>query len=139
MRSPALRALWALDLDKRALLRQDCAALAAAEQPLPPAVAVQAEVLVEQIRMHAAHDAYALLGDAYVLAVWNMGGATLSRQIREPLRLAGSAGVSFLMSFDYIGPGPLPGPLDRRRRGDRGDPVGGRGSDPVGSRVDSRV
>jgi heme oxygenase len=100
---PAVRAAWNQHLNKAALLRQDNAAFAHITAPEVPAVSVQSQVMAQQIRLRATHDPISLLGSAYILAIWDMGGATLSAQMQQDLHLTNLNGISFLSSFDSWG------------------------------------
>lgn len=100
---PVLRTTWDQRLSKSALLRQDYAVFTGMEGPAIPAAALQAEVMAEQIWVRAIHDPLSLLGSAYVLAVWDMGGATLCEQMQKNLHLDSQNGLAFLSSFDAWG------------------------------------
>ena len=100
---PLLGTIWDDQLQKQTLLRQDLAVFAAGPHRELPAAVVRAHVLAEQFRLRMAHDPLSLLGGAYVLATWNMGGAALSSQVTHALGLSGTTGVSFLSSFDAWG------------------------------------
>ncbi|MEI7769902.1 MAG: biliverdin-producing heme oxygenase [Chloroflexales bacterium] len=99
----ALRTIWGRDLHKQLLLQQDIATLAGTQIPAVPAAALGAEVLAEHIRLRATLDPRSLLGSAYALATWNMGGAALCEKVTHALRLTGPSGVGYLASFDSWG------------------------------------
>ncbi|MEI7645497.1 MAG: biliverdin-producing heme oxygenase [Chloroflexales bacterium] len=98
-----LRTIWGRDLHKQLLLQQDIAAFAGVPIPKIPAAELGAEVLAEHIRLRAVLDPRSLLGSAYALATWNMGGAALCERVKQALRLDGSSGASYLASFDTWG------------------------------------
>jgi heme oxygenase len=100
---PTLRAVWGRNLHKQPLLQQDIAALAGPQTRHVPAADLGAEVLSEHIRLRATTDPRSLLGSAYALATWYMGGATVCEQVTHAMRLSGAAGVSYLASFDAWG------------------------------------
>ncbi|NTU83402.1 MAG: biliverdin-producing heme oxygenase [Chloroflexales bacterium] len=100
---PILGAVWDDELQKQALLRQDLAVFAAGPHREIPASSMRAHVLAEQFRLRMSRDPLSLLGGAYVLATWNMGGATLCAQITQALGLSGTTGIAFLASFDAWG------------------------------------
>ncbi|NTV62271.1 MAG: biliverdin-producing heme oxygenase [Oscillochloris sp.] len=99
---PPMQAIWGRELHKQPLLLQDAAAVAASARPVP-AVTISAELLGEHLRLRAAHDPRSLLGSAYALATWYMGGPELSARLARALRLGGGAGLSYLDSFDSWG------------------------------------
>lgn len=99
---PILSAVWNDQLHKQPLLKQDLAVFAGAQNPAP-AAHVRAHVLAEQFRLRVPREPLSLLGSAYVLATWNMGGAALCTQISQALKLSDTAGIGFLASFDAWG------------------------------------
>ncbi len=100
---PAVRAVWGRDLHKRTLLQQDLAAFGAAQVRQVPAAELSAEALAEHLRLRASYDPRSLIGSAYALATWYMGGAPLCEHLRTLLQLAPGAGLSYLASFDGWG------------------------------------
>jgi heme oxygenase len=98
-----LRAVWGRNLHKQPLLQQDIAAFTGLQAAPVPAATLGAEVLAEHIRLRATNDPRSLLGSAYALATWFMGGAKLCEQVTYAMRLNGVGGVSYLGSFDAWG------------------------------------
>ncbi|MEI8166153.1 MAG: biliverdin-producing heme oxygenase, partial [Chloroflexales bacterium] len=100
---PLLGAVWDEHLQKQALLRHDLNAFTVGRHREVPAANVRAHVLAEQFRLRVARDPLSLLGSAYVLATWNMGGVALSAQVTQTLGFNSATGVTFLASFDSWG------------------------------------
>ncbi len=99
----ALRTIWGRDLHKQLLLQQDSAVFAGTQIHDVPAAKLGAEVLAEHIRLRAILDPRSLLGSAYALATWYMGGSAICEQLVHTLRLSSASGVSYLASFDSWG------------------------------------
>lgn len=99
----ALRTIWGRDLHKQLLLQQDIAAFAGTQIHSVPATELGAEVLAEHIRIRATLDPRSLLGSAYALATWYMGGRAICEQLVQTLRLNSTSGVGYLASFDSWG------------------------------------
>lgn len=105
---PPLSATWAQHVQRKSLLMQDRAAFAAHQYRPVPAANLRAEVVAEQIRARALRDPLSMLGGAYILAVWNMGGVALNEQLVNAFRFNTLIGVSYLASFDTWGPSYWP-------------------------------
>ncbi|NJN17221.1 MAG: biliverdin-producing heme oxygenase [Oscillochloris sp.] len=100
---PELRSLWARHLQKQPLLKHDLNVFVNLPQPVIPAAALSAHVLSERLGLRVARDPLSLLGAAYVLVTWNMGGVALCEQIARDFRLDGEHGVEYLASFERWG------------------------------------
>lgn len=98
-----LQSLWGQELHKQTLLWQDGAIFDATPIQRVPAAELGAEVLAEQIRMRSMVNPQSLLGSAYALATWYMGGTVLCDQLRQLFQISSSTGVGFLSSFDSWG------------------------------------
>lgn len=99
---PVVQQIWGRDLHKQALLQHDASVVAAHAEPVP-ATEVSAEVLAEHLRMRASQNPRSLLGSAYALATWYMGGPETCAHLARALHLPNEAGMSFLASFDSWG------------------------------------
>lgn len=102
-RQPEVRQVIAPHLDKRSVLAQDKDVFAQQQFLNPPAVQLWSQIVAEQIRLRGQRSPLSLLGTAYVLAIWNMGGEGLCNEIAQTLHMQGPQGLSYLASFDSWG------------------------------------
>lgn len=99
----AAQRVWGGDLHKQGLLDHDLAACGAAPTAHIPAAELSAEALAEHIRLRAASRPRSLIGSAYALATWYVGGAEVCAHLHALLGLPAEAGVSYLASFERWG------------------------------------
>ncbi len=100
---PEVRKVIAPHLNKRTVLAQDKAAFAQQQFVNPPAAQLWSQIVAEQLHLRGQRSPLSLLGTAYVLAIWNMGGAGLCQEIAQAMRLPGHQGMSYMESFDAWG------------------------------------
>ncbi|WP_161569218.1 biliverdin-producing heme oxygenase [Candidatus Oscillochloris fontis] len=99
---PVVQALWAADLRKQAMIRHDMSFVAMHAREIP-ALELSAEVLAEHIRMRSLQMPRSLLGTAYALATWYMGGDAFATKVGWSVQLREGAGLSFFNSFNAWG------------------------------------